>query len=232
MYCYKCGYELKDVTNFCGKCGSKNVYDNQIPIEKKLAFEATTTSKEVNAKQITPSEIITKQIKQTKQTKPKVFIILGVLILLLSLGFGSYYISITKFFSDNSTNSKKASTESKVIPKDDNVNKDSSVKSDVPTSVDKTDIHDINSPEYYILPKSGSEKLLDSDVSILPKENLALARNEIFARHGFVFKDERFKSYFATKSWYKPNPNFKDNDGELNNIEIYNVELISKYENQ
>ena len=210
MYCYKCGYELKDVTNFCGKCGSKNVYDDLIP----------------NDKQITTSEII------TKRTKPKGFIILGVLILLLSLGFGSYYISLSKFFSDNYNNSKKTSTENKVIPNDNKVNKDSSVKSDVASSANKTDIDDINSPNYYIFSESGSKKLLDSDVSIITKENLTLARNEIYARHGFVFKDERFKSYFTNKSWYKPNPNFKDSDEKLNNVEIYNVELISKYENQ
>lgn len=226
MYCYKCGYELKDVTNFCGKCGSKNVYDDLIPNEKKLTSETTTTSKEINAKQINTSEII------TKRTKPKGVIILGVLILLLSLGFGSYYISFSKFFSDNSNNSKKTSTENKVIPNDNKVNKDSSVKSDVASSANKTDIDDITSPNYYIFPESGSEKLLDSDVSILTKENLTLARNEIYARHGFVFKAERFKSYFTNKSWYKPDPNFKDNDGELNNVETYNVELISKYENQ
>ncbi|MCB2298829.1 YARHG domain-containing protein [Clostridium tagluense] len=224
MYCSKCGYKLEDGTNFCRKCGSKNIYNNLIPTEKKPSLDFNTSSKEINTKQ-TNSKIIS-----TKSTKPKVFIILGVLILLLSVGFGSYYISVSKFFSDSSKKSEKTTTKNKITPTDTTPKKDTNIKPAVSATADKTDISNLNSPDYYIFPKSASENLIESDVSKLIKENLTLARNEIYARHGFVFKAEQFKSYFEKKSWYKPNPNFQGSDGELTDIEMYNIHLISKFE--
>ena len=31
-----------------------------------------------------------------------------------------------------------------------------------------------------------------------------IARNEIYARHGYIFNDPDLKAYFSKKSWYKP----------------------------
>lgn len=200
MFCYKCGYKLQDGTDFCRKCGSKNVFSDLTPNEKK-----------------------------PKQTKSKNFIILGVLILLLTVGFGSYYISVSKLFSNNSNNSKETSTQENMVTSNDNTtNKDPNIKSEDAEIGNKPDTNKIQSVDSYILPESGSEKLLDSDVSVLNKENLTLARNEIYARHGFVFKSEPYKSYFSKKSWYKPNASF---DGNLDTVETANIKLISKYEN-
>lgn len=80
----------------------------------------------------------------------------------------------------------------------------------------------------FIFPNSSHVKLTDFDLKPLTKEYLALARNEIFARHGYVFQTEPYKSYFRNKTWYKPNPSFKE--GELNEIEVYNIQLIIKHE--
>jgi DNA-directed RNA polymerase subunit RPC12/RpoP len=239
MYCSKCGYQLEDGTNFCRKCGSKNIYNNLVPDEKKSTFNLDTSSKQTNTKesnnkQIKPKEVNTKDATSkkinTNQAKPKGFIILGILILLLSVGFGSYYISVSKFFSDASKKSQEEAQKNKVTPTVTTPKKDATTKPVVPASVDKTDISNIDSPDYYIFPKSRDEKLLESDVSKISKENLTLARNEIYARHGLVFKGELFKSYFSKKSWYTPDPNFKGSDGELTDIETYNINLILKLE--
>ncbi len=88
--------------------------------------------------------------------------------------------------------------------------------------------------EEYIFPNSDVEYLTDTDVEGLPADELSLARNEIIARHGRVFTDEKYKSYFESKSWYegtvepdKFDANYED---ELNHIEKSNIELIKKYE--
>ena len=39
----------------------------------------------------------------------------------------------------------------------------------------------------------------------LSNHALYLARNEIYARHGYVFEDQELASYFASQSWYSPN---------------------------
>ena len=55
-------------------------------------------------------------------------------------------------------------------------------------------------------------------------------RNEIYARHGYIFTTEPYKSYFNSKSWYTPDPSFKGDDKELNEYELENVRTIKSVE--
>lgn len=96
----------------------------------------------------------------------------------------------------------------------------------VSNSIDST-----ASASEYILPGSDSKYLADSDVYSLSKDQLALARNEIFARHGYVFQTSTYRDYFNSKSWYKPNSSYINNVDTLNEYEKYNLNLIQKYEN-
>lgn len=88
----------------------------------------------------------------------------------------------------------------------------------------------------YIFPNSDGEYLLDSEVMNLSKETLALGRNEIIARHGRIFTNEKYKEYFESKSWYEGTiaPEEFDNnyDNLLNETEKKNIELIQYYESQ
>jgi hypothetical protein len=60
------------------------------------------------------------------------------------------------------------------------------------------------------------------------KSTLRLMRNEILARHGYVFEDEDLKEYFRKQPWYKP---AQSNEGiELSFIEKLNVGLIENAE--
>lgn len=43
------------------------------------------------------------------------------------------------------------------------------------------------------------------------QSTLRLIRNEVFARHGYVFKDAELMDYFQHQSWYKPNAGFDPN---------------------
>jgi hypothetical protein len=59
-------------------------------------------------------------------------------------------------------------------------------------------------------------------------EDLRVLRNEMYARHGRVFKDAKLQKYFAAQSWYKPNPDFKDD--QLSEIEVKNLAKIREAE--
>lgn len=88
-------------------------------------------------------------------------------------------------------------------------------------------------PVYYssdfIFPQSSTEYLSQSQVSSLSDYQLGIARNEIYARHGYIFKLDRFKSYFESQSWYVPR--YSDASSiSLNEIETYNVALIKAEE--
>ncbi|MCD8181643.1 MAG: YARHG domain-containing protein [Firmicutes bacterium] len=84
----------------------------------------------------------------------------------------------------------------------------------------------------YVLPESGIRLLTDSDISGMSKYDLALARNEIYARHGRKFQTAEYSEYFSSKSWYSLNPNYNysDDDSNLNDIEIKNVQFLLKAE--
>lgn len=64
----------------------------------------------------------------------------------------------------------------------------------------------------------------------LSLHELRLIRNEIYARHGRMFKADWLQQYFWFQPWYNPDENFKDE--ELSGTDKLNVETIVKYENR
>ncbi|MCR1876271.1 YARHG domain-containing protein [Paraclostridium bifermentans] len=82
----------------------------------------------------------------------------------------------------------------------------------------------------YIIEDSDRRYLSENELSSFSKSELALIRNEIFARHGYMFNDEPYKTYFNSKSWYHPNPDIKGDTQEFNDIENENINLIKKLE--
>lgn len=59
-------------------------------------------------------------------------------------------------------------------------------------------------------------------------EDARKLRNEIYARHGKVFKDRWLQGYFKSFPWYKPNPNYADS--ALTEVERQNAAAIAAYE--
>ena len=71
------------------------------------------------------------------------------------------------------------------------------------------------------------------DLSILDSYGLKITRNEIFARHGRMFNDQELQEYFKRQQWYVPQIAANDFDTScLNEVEKYNVNIISVYEEQ
>ena len=64
----------------------------------------------------------------------------------------------------------------------------------------------------------------------LSLHELRLLRNEVYARHGRMFRAEWLQQYFFFQPWYAPDENFKDE--ELSGNDKLNVETIVKYENK
>lgn len=86
----------------------------------------------------------------------------------------------------------------------------------------------------YILPDSSEKKLTGEELDGLSKEELEIARNEIYARHGRKFKDEDIQKHFDACDWYegKIEPDdFKD-DEELSDLERDNLDIIKKAEEE
>ena len=59
---------------------------------------------------------------------------------------------------------------------------------------------------------------------LFTSDELDIMRNEIFARHGHIFKTARFRNYFDAASWYKATVN--DATGLLSETERLIIEQI------
>lgn len=77
----------------------------------------------------------------------------------------------------------------------------------------------------YILPDCDSRYYSQEELEALSAEQLKLARNEIYARHGYIFKTDNTKNYFNSKSWYRGTVT-EVTDDMLNEYEIANRDLI------
>lgn len=81
----------------------------------------------------------------------------------------------------------------------------------------------------YILPNSDTHAYTTEELSGLSARDLYLARNEIPARHGYIFTADDLNTYFKSKSWYEPTltgKEFKKIEGILNSTEEQNVQTI------
>lgn len=70
--------------------------------------------------------------------------------------------------------------------------------------------------------------ITDEDLSYYSKDEIAAIRNEIYARHGYPFQQEKWQNYFAQFAWYQPNANFSESS--LSEIERTNINTIINYE--
>ena len=84
----------------------------------------------------------------------------------------------------------------------------------------------------YIFPNSGTTELTREEVQGHTKEELRIARNEIYARHGAIFGVDDLDAYFQSKSWYTPTLSISEllDTVELSMVEENNISLISEIE--
>lgn len=90
-----------------------------------------------------------------------------------------------------------------------------------------TDINSGNSSRYPgKFPETSMRKLDRVQVENLApsKYEKKIMRNEIFARHGYIFKTDDMRNYFSSQSWYIPQ--YENVNSFLTSIEKYNAELI------
>lgn len=86
----------------------------------------------------------------------------------------------------------------------------------------------------YLFPDSDKRYFTEDEVRGLGADMLKLGRNEIFARHGYIFKDDSLKEYFGSRAWYDgtvPGEQFNA-DAAFNDFEKKNLELIKKIEDE
>jgi hypothetical protein len=87
------------------------------------------------------------------------------------------------------------------------------------------------------LPWTSQRPVTSEDLSQLSPRELVLMRNEIYARHGWVFGQVDLRDHFEKQPWYRPKGNLANREAanrkalaELPPLERQNVRTILKYE--
>ena len=86
----------------------------------------------------------------------------------------------------------------------------------------------------YIFPDSDKKYLSEDEIRTKTVDEMLIGRNEIFARHGYIFTDENLKNHFESTSWYEgtiPAEQF-NSDQVFNDFEKKNIELIKSVEDE
>lgn len=96
---------------------------------------------------------------------------------------------------------------------------------------DSDNYSDSSEENEYVLPDSAKRKLKKSDLKGLSKEELRIARNEIYARHGRMFDDKKLQKYFDSQSWYEGTVLASEfSEDVLSSVEKKNVAFIRQFE--
>jgi hypothetical protein len=93
---------------------------------------------------------------------------------------------------------------------------------------DKTNIETIVAYENKLHNSISTKPITRAVLNGLFVEDVRKMRDEIYARHGKVFKDPWTQKYFASFDWYKANPNYSD--AQLSAVEKGNLVVIAAYE--
>ncbi len=208
-FCGNCGKPVDDDTVFCPHCGARVA-------EKIQAEEAETYTP--SPPEPAPRRTQPKSSGKTGKSGPPVWLILlGVFLLAVVIGAGGRLIFSRK---DPKPENKVSSEEKKeqkeekekqeaeeepAIDRDDSDSDDSEPDDRWDDEPEEPASEDWENAEY-IIPDSLSRRLSDAEIAELARDNKKLnyAKNEIYARYGYIFKKQELYDHFCTKSWYSP----------------------------
>lgn len=89
----------------------------------------------------------------------------------------------------------------------------------------------------YVFPDSSQRYITAEELQGMSETEILLARNEIYAKHGYIFRNEMLNQYFNSKNWYIPNVEGSEFTEEyasrvFNDFELNNIWTIVQYEDQ
>ena len=225
MFCKNCGNQLKSGDMFCPQCGMR-VSGQEQPRGQNVYFE-----------------------EESRGNNGILYTLIGVLTALIIsvLAFGGYYLMKEKNNADSVQTSAKIEEEkvqsisataistptpiatATPVPTATAVPVPTVIATPVPTAVPTA--APVQTGGYYIFPNSSSSYLSYAQVDALSLYEMYLARNEIYAKHGRIFKNSDLQQYFGSQSWYVPmySPETFD-EGVFNAYEKENIKLIKSVE--
>ncbi len=253
MFCEECGKQIPDDARFCENCGApvSFVEEPEPPYQEPLYQAPPSREPSYRVNPVYPSYENPVSGQQVPEKKKKggastvLIIVLSVVAVALTCAvvvlcihtFGGKKPDGEKVAGKEEENSTAYEESAEEIESETGRREPESMPPSVETAPSFSVPPTSSVPETmevvseYILPNSNSAYLTEADLAALTKEELRLARNEIYARHGRKFKDSGLNDYFMGKSWYTPLIEAdRFNESVFNDYEAANRKLIADYE--
>lgn len=211
MFCTSCGKKLPDDTDFCIYCGSPVSNKGIIKKKNNYVTEVESTKNKYGSQSEKKTEGGSSFVVLNGFIRFAVIATIGVIICVLII------IAINKSVEKNTSSAANIQTTDATPISSSQASNESTSNNPATRVMDE-----------YIIPDSDKVLLKENDVKNLSAQQLTYARNEIYARHGYVFNSEELNIYFREKSWYSP---LGDNSKiKLNSTEEANTKLIKDYQ--
>lgn len=215
MYCGNCGTKIEK-GNFCPKCGTK------IEVEKSIL---ESDSIELDRSKESASQL--------EGEVPKKGSCLGFMV----KGIGLFLAAIILIgVAMGPVDDAETSTEDPAEVVKEDIKKIE--KKEETKEIEKADKQKKFLDNTYIIADSAERYYYEQELSDKYSYNdLVYAKNEIYARHGYIFKGAEFKSYFEGKAWYEGTVKAEAFDTSVfNQFELSNIQamqnVIDYYENR
>lgn len=226
--CYNCGAQFDEHITICPNCGAINDTNATVslgPADNNYNYSTPVApTQKKNNKSVTIAIIIS-------AVAVVVALIVAVIVVTSSKKKSSVEITQPQIYEEVISNSTTTTTyETTEATEAKTVIVYNYVETPASTNVTKNTVYNYISSDY--LYPSDTTLLTYEFLSTKDSEEIDLITNEIYARHGYIFKMEKYKNYFGQKSWYHgTEPDMDTVARRFNSIEQQNINIITKYRN-
>lgn len=252
MKCLNCGNEV--MGKFCSKCGKPVQQQSQTPQQPQNRQFNYQQAQQFTKTPLQPSPAPIPKKKSNKELIITICILsciaVAMIVWLLAIlfmnpvndNYREEETTISEQIEEDSDeeaseNDKKENKKKKIKDDEEENEEDSEVeKEEEETEENKIEEEEIKGLNYsnnsYLYP-TDKKYITTEDLSGLTKEEVALLRNELYARHGYTFSTASYKEFFSQKSWYRPNPSLTDGaavEKYFNQYELANKQFLVQYE--
>lgn len=244
--CSHCGFKLLDNQRYCPKCGLPITTSNNQDKANLSHDETIENTARIEIPNFDEKEHNKKPVIIVSSIAIGISLLCVILVVLLIYNQNKTKVNNNNIVENGNTNTTVVDNTTVIdnTANQNNTNNTSNIN-DIdddyltpPTSNKDDDSLPDDEASYYIekykdkdfiFPNSNSVKLTYSDLNSLSVEELFIARNEMFARYGYVFDDNsNLAKFFESKEWYSSNSNYS---GDLySEIEEDNCKLIRTVE--
>ncbi len=250
MFCGKCGKQIEDNAKFCPYCGAVSgrgaagTGTGTAPVQKIQPAAPEREQKPENAP----------ETAKGKSGKPKTGLVIGAVVCIGVIAVGAWKFGPGLLA--GSVPEETAASEDETVAEEMMVAEEEPTEAYVEseTLVEETEeteeLEETEEPEEtemladdetpprvfgtlnddYILPECTTRYYTVEELRNISPDELRIAKNEIYARHGRMFKDQALNDYFRSKSWYRPvyTPEQFDamGDSVFNSCELANRDVL------